>query len=146
MRFNSWIQLVSVKFQHRCHLMSAWFKLITAPNNPLHKTQHKDRVTKSDHWLQHSIWTKTAESRVSPQLSLAAQQNNKNINYKDSTYHTTQNCSATTSNREHKVSAYLACRQTMQPCMKSAPLGLAGGREWSLATEALPVDGDRMTH
>ena len=29
--------------------------------------------------------------------------------------------------------------------MKSAPLGLAGGREWSLATEALRVDGDRMT-
>ena len=29
--------------------------------------------------------------------------------------------------------------------MKSAPLGLAGGQEWSLATEALPVDGDRMT-
>ena len=29
--------------------------------------------------------------------------------------------------------------------MKSAPLGLAGGREWSLATEALPVDGHRMT-
>ena len=29
--------------------------------------------------------------------------------------------------------------------MKSAPLGLARGREQSLATEALPVDGDRMT-
>ena len=29
--------------------------------------------------------------------------------------------------------------------MKSAPLGLAGGRWWSLATEPLPVDGDRMT-
>ena len=29
--------------------------------------------------------------------------------------------------------------------MKSAPLGLAGGRGWSLATEPLPVDGDRMT-
>ena len=29
--------------------------------------------------------------------------------------------------------------------MKNAPLGLAGGRWWSLATEALPVDRDRMT-
>ena len=29
--------------------------------------------------------------------------------------------------------------------MKSAPLGLAGGRGWSLTTEPLPVDGDRMT-
>ena len=29
--------------------------------------------------------------------------------------------------------------------MESASLGLAGGRGWSLATEALPVDGDRMT-
>ena len=29
--------------------------------------------------------------------------------------------------------------------MKSAQLGLAGDQEWSLATEALPVDGDRMT-
>ena len=29
--------------------------------------------------------------------------------------------------------------------MKSAPLALAGGRGWSLATEPLPVDGDRMT-
>ena len=29
--------------------------------------------------------------------------------------------------------------------MKSAPLGLAGCQDWSLTTEALPVDGDRMT-
>ena len=29
--------------------------------------------------------------------------------------------------------------------MKSAPLGLAGGREWILAAEPLPVAGDRMT-
>ena len=29
--------------------------------------------------------------------------------------------------------------------MKSAPLGLGGCQEWSLTTEALPGDGDRMT-
>ena len=34
------------------------------------------------------------------------------------------------------------CNETV---MKSAPLGLAGGRGWSLATEPLPVDGDRIT-